>query len=70
MGNRALSIALPEVTLANEYLDQVTLKKNFETIEKALVHPPDTRDKALVVTVMGSGGGKTRLLETSKLQSL
>ena len=63
MDGKSCIIDSPELTMANEYLDQVTLNENVEIIESALENFPDTRSKALVGTVMGSGGGKTRLLE-------
>ena len=56
-------IDIPDETMANAYLDQNSLKANVKRITNALNKAPNARSKPLVATVMGSGGGKTRLLE-------
>ena len=53
----------PDETMANTYLDQESLKANVKNITYALNKKPNSRSKPLLATVMGSGGGKTRLLE-------
>jgi hypothetical protein len=56
----------PEVNLANKYLGN-HFQECLTTLEVALAREPDTREKPLVATVRGTGGGKTRLLEEIRL---
>jgi hypothetical protein len=46
-----------------EYINNYSLAKNLQDLNEAIDGPADYRDKPWMVVVVGSGGGKTRLLE-------
>jgi len=52
-----------ESTMEHDYIGADSLKLNLESIEDALAFSPGPRKKSVVAVVLGSGGGKTRLLE-------
>lgn len=52
----------PSKNLRNQYLGG-HLSTCIHVLESALQSPPDNREKPLVVTIRGTGGGKTRLFE-------
>jgi len=55
-------------TMGHEYIGVDSLNENIAEIQKAILCPPDFREKPLVAIVLGSGGGKTRLLEECRRQ--
>lgn len=66
LDGRSCTIENPQLTMQNEYLGG-HLIDCIDAINEAAVISPNPRSKPLVVTVRGTGGGKTRLLEELRL---
>ena len=56
-------INCPEVTMSNPYINDESLSKCLQQIKEALEERSDSRIKSVLAVIIGSGGGKTRLLE-------
>jgi hypothetical protein len=56
-------INVNEATMGHEYINKSSLAYNLKEINGAIDRPADYRDNPVVMVVLGSGGGKTRLLE-------
>jgi len=53
----------PHITMDHPYLERHYLDTAIKSLDEVLKQKPDNRLKDLIVTVRGSGGGKTRMLE-------
>jgi hypothetical protein len=53
----------PEVHMAFEYIEETYLKEAMDVLSDVLCQESGPRTKDVIITVRGSGGGKTRMLE-------